>query len=201
VPHFVFCADNGTYGGTIFSTQNSGSVATINGVLCGSNTAGAPATGAHIGVALDIPNFQPTLMGLCILAALPYEPLVLDMPAFGALPPASTQALWDVDVHSTTGVVVFLVAAFGPGGPGGFPLSVPLSFLPPVFSAGSFGRVFVASGPTSIGFRVTDAYGYANFSFANPHTGVFTGATLLLQAAGLTGSAFQVSNPVLMQLK
>lgn len=201
VPHFVFGADNGTYGGTIFSTQNFGSVATINGILCGSNTTGAPATGAHLGVAVDIANFQPTFMGFCIVDALAYEPLVLDMPAFGALQPAGAQPTWEIDAHGTNGMVVFLIAQFGPFTAGGFPLSVPLSLLPPVFTGDSFPRVFVAGAPTSIGFAIADASGYAAFAFANPHNGAFTGSTLLLQAAGLSGSAFQISNPVLMQLK
>jgi hypothetical protein len=201
VPHFVFGSDNGNYGGTIFSTRNGGSVATINGVLCGSNTTGAPATGAHLGVALDVANFQPTFMGFCIVGALPYEPLVLDMPASGALPNAAAQATWDVDAHGQNGMVIFLLAQVGPSAPGQFPLSVPLSLLPPLFTADSFRRAFVAAAPVSLGFRIGDANGYATFSYGNPHAGPFAGMTLALQAAGLAGAAFQVSNPVLMQLK
>lgn len=199
VPHFVFGADNGTYGGTIFSTQNNGSIATINGVLCGSNTPGVAPTGAHLGVAVDVANFQPTVMGFCIVNAIPTEPLVLDMPNFGALNQAAQQPTWDVDVHGAVGQVVFLQVAFGPFAAGSFAPAVPTAALPPVIAPGSYPFTFASID--TLGFRVTDGFGYATWSFANPHTGPFAGTTLVLQAAGLVNNQFQVSNPVQMQLK
>jgi hypothetical protein len=201
-PNLVWCSDAGSYAGTIWSTASNGTVATINGVLCGSLTPGAPATGSWLGVNFDYANFQPSLMSLVLTNAVAYEPLVLDMPAFGALPPAATQPTWDIDAHGANGMVMFLVAQIGPLAPGGFPTSVPTAVLPPLFTADSYGQAFVAAAPISLGLGIANPSGYTAWSFANPHFGVFTGMTLLLQAAGLVGSSsFQLSNPVLMQLK
>ena len=113
-------------------------------------------------------------------------------------PPAEVFAAF---VNPMTLRKFWLSDASGPLAPGGFAPSVPVALLPPIFTADSYRQVFVAAAPNSLGFGIADPNGYAAFAFANPHFGFFTGTTLLLQAAGLVGSAFQISNPVLMQLK
>lgn len=199
-PNLVFCSDAGGYAGTIISTANSGSVAVINGVTCGSLTAGVPANGSWLGVNFDYTNFQPSLMSL-VLIDPPQDPLLLDMPAMGALQPVATEPNWDIDARGTPLSIVFVLAAFAPSTAGAFVPSLPLGALPPVFTASSYHDVFIASNPATIGFTVLDVNGFGNLNFANPHNGMFTGLSLVLQSAGFDGTGFQLSNPVLMQLK
>lgn len=201
VPEFVFVSDAGAYAGTIFSTANSGSIASINGVLCGSNTPSVPATGSWLGVVLDVVNFQPSLMGLQVVAAPAYEPLVLDMPNEGALLDPVTQPAWQLDLHGQPFQVSLLAAAFGPGGAGGFAPSTPLAALPPLFGPGSHWQVFVLPNPVTLAYVVHDSFGYGTFSTPNPNQPALQGLTLLLQAAGLGSGPPQLSTPVLMQAK
>lgn len=201
VPDFVFASDAGSYAGTIFSTAGGGSIATINGILCGSATLGVPADGSWLGVQLDVANFQPSLMGMTVVDQIGYEPLVLDTGGFGAVQQAPGQATIDLDLHGIPGSLTFVLAQIGPLAPGGFPLSVPSALLGLPLAAGSHPQVFVAAPPTSLGFVVLDANGYATLSLNNFHTGAFTGATILVQSAALVTPDIQISNPVLLQLK
>ncbi len=200
VPNLVWTVDNGTMCSTIFSTQNNGSIAVINGVQMGSNQTGIGCTGTPMGLVTDTGNFQPTSMGFCIMNAWGHEPLVLDMPNFGALENSTTQASWEIDVHGDNGQVVFLLFGMGPG-TNSFAPSVPLALLPPVFTGTSFGQAFPYQSPSTLALLINDSFGYSTFSVPNPHTGTFAGMTLLLQAVGLTGNQFALSNPVQMQLK
>jgi len=200
-PNLLFCSNAGGYAGTIFSTANNGGVGTINGVLCGSTAPGVPATGSWLGVQFDFANFQPTLMGFTLVDALAYEPLLLDQPGFGLLPSAATQPIWNLDVHGAPFTAAFLVVGFGPFGPGQVVPSLPLGAFPPVFTADSHANVFVTNGTQTLGLVVTDGNGYGTWSFANPNIGGFSGFTFVLQSAALTGSALQISTPVITQLQ
>ncbi len=201
VPNLVFCSDAGSYGGTIFSTNNNGSLATINGVLCGSNVASVPATGSWLGVQLDLVNFQPSLMGLQVVDAISAQPFVLDAPSFGAITTTAPAILVDGNAPPLT--VVFLLGSLGPIGNGGTYLAVPSNSLPiaPLLLPGSFDAVYPFAGSQTLGLAVTDPNGYFAYSSANPHTGAYTGLTLVLQAVALSGPGFQISNPLGMQLK
>ncbi len=200
VPNFVFTSDPGSYGGTIFSTINNGSVAVINGITCGSLVAGVPANGSWLGVQLDVANSQPSLMGLCLVDAIPFEPMVLDMPSFGAVQPAAAQPLIDIDVHGIPGAVAIVFADFPTGA---FPLSVPSSFVPLPLAAGSHSQAFPIFAPLQIGLNVTDSFGYTTFSVGNPNAGTLTGAVAVLQGGllDLVTGAITLSNPVLLQFK
>ncbi|MFM1874093.1 MAG: hypothetical protein RL398_3515 [Planctomycetota bacterium] len=200
-PNLVFCGDAGGYAGTIFSTANLGSIATINGVLCGSNIPAVPATGSWLGVQFDSANFQPSLMGLQVVDGLAAEPFTLDQNGYGALPLSTTQPLWEVDMHTDPFAVAFLIASFGPLAPGGIVPSLPLAAYPPVFVPNSFGDVFVGAGASTFGLAVTDGNGYGTWTFANPNNGGFTGVTFTLQAAAIVGGQFRTSNPLLTQLR
>ena len=199
-PNLVWTGDPGAWAGTIFSTAGNGSVATINGVLCGSLTLGVPADGHWLGVQLDIANFQPTLMGLCVVDAIAYEPFVLDMPAFGAVQPAGVQPTIDIDTHGFP-VGVGLVFADIVGTP--FPPSVPSSFVPIPQSFGSHQQAFPIIAPIEVGLVITDANGYASISIGNPNMGALTGLPVVLQGAlgDVFTGVFTISNPVLMQFK
>jgi hypothetical protein len=200
-PNLLFCSDPGSYAGTIFSTASSGRIAVINGVLCGSTTPGVPATGAWLGVQLNVANAQPSLMGMQLVDQLAHEPLILDTSKFGALETSAVQPLWELDLQGAPFAVSFLFTAFGPGNAGAFVSSIPLLALPPVFAPGSHPDVFVAAGPQTLGLAVSDVNGYATWSFANPNAGGLAGVALVLQAAESGPAGFRVSTPVLMQLK
>lgn len=200
-PNLLFCSDAGSYAGTIFSTATLGSIATINGVLCGSNIPAVPATGTWLGVQFDSVNFQPSLMGMQLVDGLAYEPMILDTANYGALPLAGSQPLWQIDIKSTPFSVAFMVAAFGPLSPGAYVPSFPLAAFPPVFTSDSFQDVFVGAGAATLGLAVTDANGYGTWTFANPNNGGFAGVTFTLQAAAIVGNDFRTSTPVLAQLR
>lgn len=200
-PNLVFCSDAGSYAGTLFSTANNGSVATINGVQCGSTMLGVPATGSWLGVQFDYANFQPSLMGFTLVDGLAYQPLLLDTPNFGSLGLAPTPATWDIDVQGAPFSVAFLFVAFGPGAPGQFVPSLPLGAFPPVFTADSHGDVFVAAGAQTLGLTVTDGYGYGTFSYGNPNVGGYSGIRFVMQAAMINNTELQVSTPILSQLQ
>lgn len=202
VPNLVFCSDPGSYAGTIWSTNNNGSAAVINGVTCASTTAGVPATGSWLGVNLDVPNAQPSLMGLIVTGQLPYEPLVLDMPNFGAINNSGTQANIEIDVHGSPINFVVLLADFNIPALGGFAPSVPTSLLPLTLNPFSHFQAFPLFTPTELGLQLTDGNGYASYILGNPHAGQFAGIPMILQAGALDFSGtIQVSNPVMAQFK
>ncbi|MBL8756703.1 MAG: hypothetical protein JNK15_25630 [Planctomycetes bacterium] len=200
-PNLLFAGDGGGYGGTIFSTANNGSIATINGVLCGSNTLGVAANGSWLGVNQDAANFQPTYMGFTLCDVVAEVPLVVDQNGFGSLPLASSQANWDIDVSTQPAVPVFLFLSLGPVGPGLAPAAVPTGFVPLPFTSDSWDDVFLTGGLASLGFTVTDSFGLGTVTVPNPNTGGFTGVTLTVQGIGLMPSGFQLSTPMLVQLQ
>jgi len=202
-PNLIFCSDAGSYAGTIFSTANNGSVATINGVLCGELVPSVPATGSWLGVQFDYANFQPTLMGFTLVDGLAYQPALLDQAGFGALPNVATQPTWDLDLQAAPVSLAFLLVGFGPGAPGQFAQSLPLGAFPPIFTPDSHADVFVMNGVQSLGLAVTDAAGFGTWTFGNPNLGGFSGITFMLQAAVLSqnGLTMQLSTPVLAQLQ
>ena len=199
-PNLVFASDAGSYGGTIFSTANNGSVATINGVLCGSISPGVPADGSWLGVSLDVPNFQPSLMSLCLVDAVAGQPVVVDQNGFGKLPLASAQANWEVDVYSTPFTFVFLWLSLGPSAPGSFPGSVPTGFVPLPFTADSWTDVFLTNGLLTLGSAFTGQSGFGTVTVPNPNVGGFTNFNLVVQGVALQPSGFQLSTPMLVQL-
>ncbi len=200
-PNLLFCSDAGSYAGTIWSTANNGSLAVINGEVCGSATLGVPATGSWLGVQFDYANFQPSLMGFTLVDGFAYQPLVIDQNDFGALHLATAQPTWDVDVGGPQFTAVFMLLTLGPGAPGGVVPSVPLGILPPgLFTADSHPDLFLVSSPLTLGVTVTDFYGYGTVSIPNPNNGAYAGLTLMVQALGLQPSGFQLSTPLLTQL-
>ncbi|GAB4146468.1 MAG: hypothetical protein Fur0037_14530 [Planctomycetota bacterium] len=199
IPNLVFVSDAGSYAGTIFSTANGGSLASINGVLCGSNTLGVPANGSWLGVHLDVSNHQPSLMGLQVVDQIAYEPLVLDAPNFGALLDPSTQPLFELDSHGQIGQLVFLLIQLGPTAPSGMVPSIPAASFP-FFGPDSFPQGFVGPGAVQLGVLAHDAFGYATLSFPNPNSSALQGRTFVIQSVGLTTSLV-LGSPVLMQAK
>lgn len=201
-PNLVFCSDAGSYAGTIWSTANNGSAAIINGVTCASTISGVPATGSWLGVSLDLPNFQPSLMGLVVTGQLLYEPLVLDMPNFGAIQNSGSQTTIDIDVHGNAVNFIVLLADFNIPAIGGFAPSVPTVFLPLALDPFSHFQTFPIFAPTDLGLQLTDGNGYATYSLGNPHAGQFAGIPMILQAGALDFlGTITVSNPVQAQFK
>lgn len=199
-PNFVFASDAGSYAATIFSTANNGSVATINGVLCGSTTPGVPANGSWLGVSLDVPNFQPSLMGLCVVGGVAYQPAILDQNGFGKLPLASAQPTWDVDVYSSPQSFAFLFLSLGPTAAGLVPSSVPTGFVPLPFTLDSWSDVFLTNGLFTMGSTITNAQGYGTVTIPNPNNGGLTNFNLMVQGIVLQPTGFQLTTPMLVQL-
>ncbi len=199
-PNLLFTADSGSYAGSIFSTSTNGTLAVINGVQCGSSTLGVPANGSWLGVQFDYANFQPTMMGFTLCDVPTVAPLVIDQNGFGRLPVVSTQPTWDVDMHGTAGMPVFLFMSVGPTAPGGFAPSVPTVFVPLPFAPDSWNDVFLG-GIFSLGAAVTNAAGYGTVTLPNLNTGGFTGFTLMVQGIGLQPTGFQLTSPMLVQLQ
>jgi hypothetical protein len=204
-PNLLFTSDGGAYAGTIFSTAAGtgagGSVAVLNGILCGSTTPGLPANGSWLGVQLDVANFQPTLMGFTLCDALAYQPMIVDQNGFGSLPVAATQPNWEVDVFGSPFTAAFLFLSSGPVGNGGFAASVPNAFVPLSFTGDSWNDVFLLNGPFTLGLAVTDVAGYGTVSLPNPNVGGFTGFTLMVQGIGLQPNGFQLTSPMVVQLQ
>ncbi len=201
-PNLVFTSDAGSYAGTIFSTNNNGTPAVINGVTCASTTTGVAANGSWLGVRLDVANFQPSLMGLIVTGALPYEPLTLDMPNFGAINSSATQANIEIDVHGQALSFTVLLADFNIAPTGGFAPSVATAFVPLTLSPFSHFQTFPIFTPTDLGLQLTDGNGYASYILSNPHAGQFAGIPMILQCGALdfVGN-ITVSNPVQAQFK
>jgi hypothetical protein len=199
-PNLLFCSDAGSYAGSIFSTNNNGSVAVINGVLCGSTTPGVPADGAWLGVRLDVPNFQPSLMGFQLVGPLPSTPLVIDQNGLGRLPVQTSQPQWLIDAFSDPSTLVFFYISLGPTAPGGFVPSVPTAFVPLPWATGSWNDIYLVGGIVSLGVVFTDAFGYGTLTLNNPNNGTFPGVTLMVQGIGLQPTGFQLTTPLLVQL-
>lgn len=201
-PNLIWASDAGAYAGTLFSTANGGSIATINGLLCGSNTLGVPANGAWLGVQQDAANFQPTLMGFTLVDNVAPQRLLLDQNDFGGLPTATTQPNWDVDVFGVGGSFAFLYLSLGPTVPGSAAASVPTGLVPLPWTANSWGDVFLLNGgPVSVGTTTLNPFGYGTFNLPNPNPGGFAGFTFMLQGFALQPNGFELSSPLLVQLQ
>ena len=199
LPNLVFTWDSGSWGGTIFSTANNGSIAIINGIKCGSDLSGVPADGSWLGVMSDVANFQPTLMGLQVIPEPGFAPLVADAPNFGALQPSSP---FELDYLTAPNSVVGTVAQFGPLGNGSVPSSIDFN---QVFGPASWNTLFTIplAGLQPIGLPVISSApsGYATLAFPNPVTTALVGVTLVFHGVSPAGSGVQVSNPTIVQLK
>lgn len=201
LPNFVFTFDNGTWGGTIFSTANNGSIAVINGIKCGSDIQGLPADGSWLGVALDVVNFQPTVMGLLVIPEVTFQPFVHDVPEFGALDPSAVTL--GMDYHGVPAAGVFVLMTFGPTGTGGV---APAIDFGNAFGSASYNTLFTIPTPTlpvpvAAFLGTTNPNGYAAFVIANPNTPAAQGAVLMTQGVAISGGALQVSNPAVIQYK
>ena len=199
-PNLIFCSNAGSYGGTIWSTFNTGTVAVVNGTLCGSTTAGVPADGSWLGVQLDLPNFQPTLLAMTLIE-FPTQPLLADMNNYGSLASNATQATWDVDFYGAPGNAVFPLITVGPQPPALVVPSIDVGLLPLAFDSNSWPDLFLTTSPLLLGFGITDAFGYASVSVPNPNNGAFAGFTIMVQGLTFQPAGLQLSSPVIVQLQ
>lgn len=200
-PNLLWVSEAASYASTVFSTNNNGSVAVINGFPCGSLTPGVPADGSWFGVGFDYANFQPTVLGFTLIDNLPAAPLQIDQNNFGSLPITATQPTWDVDVFGPPNTAVFGLLTLGPTSAGTFVPALPLAVLPPLFTPNSFSELFLLSATATLGVTITDALGYGTISLPNPNTGGFTGISFVSQAVALTPSGLQLSTPLLTQMQ
>lgn len=200
-PNLLWCSEALAYGGTLFTTANGGAIAQINGVLCGSGTPGVPADGAWLGVELDVLAGQPSLLGFTLCDGLAYEPLIADQNDFGSLAAAAAEPDWAVDLHGAPNLAVFGLVAAGPTAPTRVVPSIGAAMVPLGFAASTWPDLYLTSVPLTLGASVTDAFGYATLSIPNPHDGTFAGFTLMVQALGLAPGGFQLSSPLLVQLR
>ena len=206
-PNLVFCSNAGSYGGSIFSTANSGDLLEINafggpgtGVLCGSKTSGVPADGSWLGVQLDLGNFQPTLLAMTVIDA-PAQPLTADVSGFGRLPDNAAQTDLTVDFHGLPGQPVFALLDLGPQAPQLAPLSFGTGALPLGWDPNSWPDLFLPGAPLPLGIGLTDPFGYASVTVGNPNPGGITGVTALVQGVGIRAGALELSAPVVLQLQ
>ncbi|MBK8977351.1 MAG: hypothetical protein IPM29_15675 [Planctomycetes bacterium] len=207
VPNLVFTWDQGTWGGSIFTTGPNlvglpGAIATINGVRCGSTTSGVPADGSWLGVQLDVGNFQPTLLGLQVFPQeLPYVPAVADVADFGALP--QTAASVTLDFFGPPNAGMFLAMTIGPFTPGSVTSSLDVRSL---FGTASFNTIFTIPNaqlavPVTGLLGITDQFGYFPFTLPNPNTGAAVGALLVFHGIASGPAGIQVTNPAVIQYK
>lgn len=200
-PNLLWASDAGAYAGTIFSTANGGSIATLNGTPCGSNTVGVAANGSWLGVQQDAANFQPTLMGFTLCDNVVPQRLVIDQNDFGALPPATTQPNWDVDLLGTPGTFAFLWMSLGPSAAGTAPASIPSAIVPLPFTGNSWQDVFLLNGLFSLGGTPIGSAGYGTLTVPNPNPGGFAGFTLMVQGIALQPAGFELGSPMIVQLQ
>ncbi|MFT4513394.1 MAG: hypothetical protein ACI89X_000331 [Planctomycetota bacterium] len=201
-PNLIFCTESPEYGGTLFSSQNGGEVAMLNGVLCGSTTAGVAADGAWLGVQLDIANDQPSLLGLCVIEVPPLpQPFLADQTEFGALAIAATQSNWDVDFFGEAGMPLLALLSAGPSQPTSYAASLPATIAPLSFGPNSWPDVFLVAPIFTFGATTTDSFGYATVSIPNPNPGGFAGFTMIVQGLSFASTGLQLSSPVMVQLQ
>ncbi len=200
VPNFIFSFDNGTWGGTIFSTAQKfsslGSIAVINGVACGSDsTSGVPADGSWLGLKVDTSNFQPTMMGIALIDDIG-TPVVMDMPNHGSISLADPTIDWDIQAAPNS--AAFFSLSVGPNANGLFAGSFDLGAL---FPAPGWNTIFTLSNPASFGLGVTSPTGYVSLSIPNPQNPAASGQSLLAHAIVIDKANILISNPVQMQFK
>jgi hypothetical protein len=200
-PNLLWASDAGAYGGTIFSTANNGSIATINGTQCGSTTVGVAANGSWLGVQQDAANFQPTLMGFTLCDNVTPQRLLIDQNDFGGLPPATAQATWDIDLLGTPGSFAFLFLSLGPTAAGTAAASLPSGLVPLPFTGNSWNDVFLLNGLFDLGATAIGPFGYGTVSVPNFNPGGFAGFTLLVQGISLQPAGFELSSPMIVQLQ
>ena len=140
-------------------------------------------------------------MGIAVIDALPYTPLVADVPNFGALPAAGGNLTFDF--NAAPGAFVAIALTIGPTTPGTF---VPSLDLGSVFGAASFNTLFalpnaIFSQPITATVGVADGNGYASFSIPNPNTPAAQGLVLVHHGAAIAAGALQVGNPAIVQYK
>ena len=204
VPNFVFCWDSGDYAATIWSTANNpsnqlpGSIAVINGVKMGEDQVAVPGTGAWLGVQLDIPNFQPTLMGIAITDAVPFPSFVADAPNDGAIRQADP--LIELDFFTSPLTPVYAVVGLGPVGPGRFQPSADLTGA--VGNEG-FRSLYVSGSPLFFPVGITNPNGYTTLTLPNIWNPSLIGVNLVWHGfkSGTGNLAVALSNPVLQQFK
>ena len=199
-PNLIFCSNAGSYGGTLWTTNNLGEIAVLNGALCGSLTPGVPADGSWLGVNLDLANFQPTLLGMTIIG-LPQTGLIADQADFGALSDNVTQPNWEVDFLGDANMAVLSFIDVGPQSPALVVPSIGIGLLPLGWDPNSWSDLFLTVSPFSVGLAVTDTIGFATVTVPNPNTGAFQGFTITVQGLGLGTGGLQLSSPVLVQLQ
>jgi hypothetical protein len=207
-PNLIFTFDNGGFAGTIFTTATNatsvpGDIATINGVLMGAHLPGGKANGSYLGVKLDLPNFQPTLMGLEVIQAklksqAPYGMAILDTQKDGVLELAKDKFL-ELDVQAVFPRLPFLlVLGIGPG-KGAFAPSADLSSI-----LGGFGSLYeVVPGPFILNGGLTSAKAQSLLKLPVPNDPTLKGQKLLWQA--VVRSFFSpnnwLTNPVVTDIR
>jgi len=199
-PNLIWCSNAGSYGGTMWTTNGNGEVAVLNGVECGSTTPGVPADGAWLGVQLDTGNFQPTLLGMTIIE-LPEQPLVADVNDFGRVEDNVAMPDLTIDFYGSPGEIVLCLLDLGPLAPAPVVPSIPTAVVPLGFDPGAWPDLYLVNGPVSLGFSITDGFGFASVTVPNPNTGIYTGVTLMAQAVALAPAGLKLSSPVLLQLQ
>ncbi len=206
-PNLVFTFDNGGYAGTIFTTATNstsvpGDIAKINGVLMGAHLPGK-ADGSYLGVKLDLPIFQPTLMGLEVIptnlkSKAPYGMPVLDTQKDGVLVLGTDKNL-ELDVQSLIPrLPILLVLGVGPG-KAAFAPSADLSSI-----LGGFGSLYeVVPGPFVLSGGLTSLKGQALVKLPVPNDPTLKGQKLLWQAVARNLSApFNwLTNPVVTDIR
>jgi hypothetical protein len=204
VPNFLWCWDSGDYAATIWSSANHpvnqlpGSIAVINGVKMGEDTPSVPGTGAWLGVLLDIPNFQPTLMGIAITDAVPFPSFVADAPNDGAIQMADASIA--IDFFTSPSTPVFAVLGLGPVGNGRFQASTDVTGL--VGNEG-FRSLYVTGSPEFFPVGITNASGYVTLTLPNVWNPALVGVNLVWHGFKIGSGSLGValSNPVLQQFR
>lgn len=207
VPNFVFTWDSGSWAGTIFTTavnpanNQPGVIATINGVKCGSDQNGIPATGAWWGLQQNVGAFTPTTMGFALIDELKDTPFSADAPNDGAILQADT-AIY-VDLFPGANVPTYLLLAVGPLVGGKFQGSVDVSGNA-LIGNDSWKQLFPAVGPALITAGLGNANGYLHFQLPNIWSPALVGLVVEFQGLKISTAypgQLALSNPVQMQFK
>ena len=204
VPHFVFLSDSGTHAATLFSTRDNpntfsaGSIAMLNGVKCGSDISGVPASGAWWGVQQNTAAFSPTLLGIAFMEPISIEPFAADAPNHGIV--TSSDPMLEIDFYPGPGLPTVMILSAGPAAPGQFQFSADVSNL---LGPYSYTHMYPVTPPATISvpLGVSNAAGYLSFSVTNPWLPGLVGATLMVQGARTPGGYIELSTPVTVQFK
>jgi len=174
------------------------SIAVINGTKCGSDIPSVPGNGSWLGVKLDVPNFQPTVMGLAIVDGAPV-PFTADAPNDGAIQQADTGIF--VDLYPGVATPTYLFLSAGPVGPGLFQPSIDLS-ANPLLGSDSWKLFYAANNFSLLSIGLGNANGYLTFQLPNIWQPALVGLTVEFQGLRSTSlTSLALSNPVQMQFK